>query len=81
MTLIEALKSGHVLYKTHNEDDQCREYLFTSEGSYDIRGWGTFYGTINDRLADLIRNPQDWQVIEDYNMNQGYPYPWSVKRR
>jgi hypothetical protein len=78
--LIDALDNGHILYKKHGNDAfDNKEFLFKSGDYYEIRGWGTAYGTSADRLSEIVQDPDLWKIFPDFNMNtNNYPYPWSA---
>lgn len=72
--LIEKLKSGELLEKKHPIGES--EWLFHEEGyGFEMKGWGTAYGGVTDRIMDILTHPENWKIsefkIEDY--------PWSVK--
>lgn len=71
--LVRALRTGGILFKVHNEID--KEFLFY-DGSFQMRGWNTVYGTACDRFVDVFDNPELWEIHEHHFQN-GYPYPWS----
>ena len=77
--LIDALaNNGSILYKEYEEGE--KEFLFKAGNYYDIRGWGTAFGTVQDRLVDVVFNPNNWKVFPNFDMNKDeYPYPWSVR--
>ena len=77
---IDALNAGHILYKQHGDPVwDNKEFIFKSGNYYEMKGWGTAYGTAKDRIFDIIQNPDDWQIFPNFNMNiDEYPYPWSV---
>ena len=78
--LIEKLKQGNVLIKTYPyEDINYAEYLFFECNSIGIRGWGSSLGNSEDRINDIILHPENWNVVENFNISQGYPFPWSCK--
>lgn len=74
--LISALKSGLVLYKLHPYENY--EFLFLDD-EIGIKGWGSALGKIGDRLEEIIIHPENWNIVKDFNMKDGYPYPWSTK--
>ena len=48
--------------------------------SYEIKGWGAALGDANNRIIELVANPDQWHIFESFNMQRnGYPYPWSSK--
>jgi hypothetical protein len=76
--IIDGLKNGKVFYKIHHDDEECIEYIFFECNRIGLRGWSSAIGNELDRLQDIIQNPKKWLEIEDFNMEQGYPYPWST---
>ena len=78
--LIQALLEGKILYKIHHNDSDSIEWLFQDGGCYEIRGWGTAcgWGDVGNRVLDVLKNPDNLS-IHTHTMNDGYPYPWSVK--
>jgi hypothetical protein len=75
--LIQASFEGKILYKTHNNSPDCIEWLFQDGGIFEMRGWGTAYGNVGNRVLDIFKNPDNWN-IHTHTINDGYPYPWSV---
>lgn len=78
--LVRHLHSSYILCKEH-DDESCREFLIYEPkyNSYEVKGWGSALGNTNDRLVELITNPDNWKVV-DFNMGlRDYPYPWSSK--
>jgi hypothetical protein len=76
--LIQALLEGKILYKIHHNDSDSTEWLFQDDGYYEMRGWSTAYGNVDNRVLDVLKNPDNWN-IHTHTMNDGYPYPWSIK--
>ena len=79
--LIKALQEGKILFKKYHNADNCCEFLFKDEITnsrnkveYSIRGWNSYYGTPQDRIAELITDPELWSVHDHVG---GYPFPWS----
>jgi hypothetical protein len=79
--LVDALNAGSILYKQHGDPVfENKEYLFKSGDYYDIRGWGTAFGDIKDRVFEVLHSPDNWNIFPDFNVNTDeYPYPWSSK--
>jgi len=81
--LITALKNGQIITKKHHNDVSCIEFLFQGKMDnntwFESKGWGTAYGKPTDRLEDIYFNPNNWDIIKDFNMRTDeYPYPWST---
>ncbi len=75
--LIDELLNGKILYRKHYNDDTRIEYIFQENEIFEIKGWGTAYGNVNDRLVDIISNPNHWEV-HMHLLSDGAPYPWSI---
>ena len=78
--LVSYLHKGYVLCKEHENDKNCREFLIShSNGQYEVKGWASGLGDVNERLVELITNPDSWKIT-NFNMAlRDYPYPWSSK--
>lgn len=79
--LVRHLHSGYILCKEHHNDEDCREFLIYDQKykNYEAKGWGSALGDINERVVELITNPNDWKIV-DFNIElRDYPYPWSSK--
>ncbi len=77
--LIQALKEGKLLSR-HYERSERKEYFFAyilnDELFFESKGWMSGIGNFKDRLSDIITHPELWE-IDEFEMSQGYPYPWS----
>jgi len=75
--LIDALDNGAILYRIIDNEKQ---FMFKMFDSYEIKGWGAALGDANNRIIELVANPDQWHIFESFNMQRnGYPYPWSSK--
>jgi len=79
--LIDALDSGFILFREHGHPEfKNKEFLVKFGDAYEMKGWGTAYGTAKDRLFDITQNPDEWKIFPNFNINvNNYPYPWSTK--
>jgi len=76
--LIDALNEGYILFKEYKDGE--KQFLFYYSGIFETRGWCSALGTIDDRLVELIKEPGNWKIFPDFNMNTDvYPFPWSAK--
>jgi hypothetical protein len=76
--LLDALDNGSILYNETKFKE--KEYLFKTEKSYEAKGWGSALGTVEQRILDIVANPEEWFIFENFNMKvDEYPYPWSTK--
>ena len=75
---MKVLFEGGILYKDSRGDEGCREFLIYADENpgFEIRGWGSAYGTPEDRVIDVILKPENWKV-HHRSLSHGYPYPWS----
>lgn len=77
--LLKKLHKGFVLYKDHCGSIETREFLISCGiGVYEMKGWGSALGTVEERLVELITNPEKWEVSSFNHIEQNYPYPWST---
>jgi hypothetical protein len=73
--LIKALKEGKGLCKKDCDKDDPTyvygvEFLYYDNEykGFDRKGWGSALGTVEQRLLDIIKNPENWEIcgpIED----------------
>lgn len=88
MHLIKVLFDGGILYKDHHGDSSNREFLFCENFEdlgesnknkflFAVRGWGTAFGSANERAIEVILKPELWK-IHNRKVSNGYPYPWSA---
>ena len=64
--LIDELLSGKYLVKIHQPVNE-QEVLQCYKNTFYVSGWGSAYGIAEDRILDIIKNPQDWIVKEEMN--------------
>lgn len=64
--LLEALEQGKLLSKLHNDDLDCEETLGFDHSFYK-NGWASAYGSAEDRVLELVTNPERWSVKEASN--------------
>ena len=78
--LIDALDNGFILYREHGHPEfDNKEFIFKSDVYYEMRGWGTAYGDVPDRIFQLTQDPDKWKIFPDFNMKvNDYPFPWST---
>jgi hypothetical protein len=67
--LIEALKSGFGLRRKHyynhsHEEVVGSEFLFydSKHKYFDKKGWGSAFGDVKDRLEEIIKHPERWEI-------------------
>lgn len=61
--LLDALLKGKQLSKIHHKDKDCEETLGFDHSFY-IGGWASALGQTEDRMLELITNPERWQIKE-----------------
>jgi hypothetical protein len=78
--LLDALDNGFILYKQHGDQVfDNKEFLVKFGEYYEMKGWGTAYGTIKDRIFEITQNPEEWKIFPNFNIKvNDYPYPWST---
>lgn len=60
--LLEALQEGKLLKKVHYNDESCVETMGYDSGAFFIGGWASALGRTEDRVLELIMNPELWQI-------------------
>jgi hypothetical protein len=79
--LIDALDNGFILFKEHGDPIwKNKEFLVKFENYYEMKGWGTALGSVENRLYEIMENPDSWKIFPNFNIKvNDYPYPWSSK--
>ena len=62
--LLEALLQGKLLSKIHHNDSECEETLGFESPFYYVNGWGSAFGRPEDRVLELVTNPELWKIRE-----------------
>jgi len=79
--LIDALDNGFILFKEHGDPIwKNKEFLVKFGNYYEMKGWGTALGSVENRLYEIMENPDSWKIFPNFNIKvNDYPYPWSTK--
>ena len=73
LMLLTALLNGKELEKHHAEKDspwykeqvsclRCDISDYDGRVYFNMGGWGTAFGRVEDRIIEIIKNPQGWEV-------------------
>lgn len=82
LMLLTALLNGKELEKHHTDKDspwydnqvsglRCPIAEYDGRVHFEMWGWGTAYGNAEDRVLEIIKNPEKWDVSGKSFKNEG----------
>lgn len=80
LELIAALLEGKQLEKNHGEKGSwwhetrqhvsvLSSYVYNEKRYFEIQGWGSAFGKAEDRIIELLTEPDKWSVMPNSDKN------------